>query len=223
MKQKTLSLLFLFLCGMAFTACEETTEPTAYDNWRERNDAFIDSLAAIASENFLVWRNPETRVTTNVPDMNVGELYAIEVQDGGTSAGLAYTYAKKLVDNFDGTRLLYTDNANIFMHCSYINGQSVLSNFEGYTALDQLIPQNPVEMCWPSLFDEPSTFDIDNDARIPNGLAWVLQFARTGERWLIYVPYNVGYGVNDSSISGVSIVGSSVLTYDVIIDRINND
>ena len=30
-----------------FTACDEVTEPTIYDNWQERNEAFIDSISAL--------------------------------------------------------------------------------------------------------------------------------------------------------------------------------
>ena len=211
---------------MAFTACEETTEPTAYDNWRERNDAFIDSIRTETGENYLVWRNPATRVTTDLgqTDMVLGDLYAVEVQDGNTTAGLQYAYCKKLVDNPDGTRLLYTDNINMFFRCTNINGNSILANFEGYTSRDAEIPLDVTQMRWPTPFDLPSDVCIYNDIRIPNGLKWVLQLARTGERWIVYVPYfdGVGYGVTDSSYSTYSfdVYAYSVLTYDIIIEGI---
>ena len=236
MKQKTLSLLFLFLCGMTFTACEETTEPTAYDNWRERNDAFIDSIRTETGENYLVWRSPATRVTTDLgqTDMVLGDLYAVEVQDGNTTAGLQYTYCKKLVDNPDGERLLYTDNVEIFLYCTYINGEVVVSNFEGYTALDRNIPYGQIdEMKCPTDFDEPTVQALNSSSVLPNGIRWPLQLARTGERWLIYVPYtsNVGYGENDrsfqfyladNSYSTVSVRGCSVLAYDIVIGEISD-
>ena len=228
MKQKTLSLLFLFLCGMAFTACEETTEPTAYDNWRERNDAFIDSIRTETGENYLVWRSPATRVTTDLgqTDMVLGDLYAVEVQDGNTTAGLQYAYCKKLVDNPDGERLLSTDNVYMFLCCTYINGESMLANFDGYTSLDAEIALDANQMPWPTPFDEPIVICVNNDIRIPNGLEWVLQLARVGERWIVYVPYfdGVGYGVTDSSYSSYSfsVRGSSVLTYDIIIESIED-
>lgn len=218
MKQKTLSLLFLFVCGMAFTACEETTEPTAYDNWRERNDAFIDSIRTETGENYLVWRNPATRVTTDLgqTDMVLGDLYAVEVQDGNTTAGLQYAYCKKLVDNPDGERLLYTDNVEMYYHGTLINGEEFDGNFEGYGATDQQIPLDPAQMKWPTDFDEPTVMNVSNN--MLNGVEWVLQHARTGERWIIYVPYydGVGYGESDYN----SIRGCSVLTFDYIIGDI---
>ena len=33
--------------GFLFTACDEVSEPTAYDNWQERNEAYIDSISAL--------------------------------------------------------------------------------------------------------------------------------------------------------------------------------
>lgn len=217
--RKSFLLFPLFsLLLLGFAACEETEEPSVYDNWRERNDAFIDSLEAIAGDNYLVWRNPETRVTTNVPDMNLGELYAVEVQDGGTNETLRYAYAKKLVDNPDGTRLLYTDNVNVFYCGTYINGMEFDGNFDGYTALDQQIPLDPAQMKWPSPFDEPAEF---TPSGMVGGVKWVLQFARTGERWMVYVPYyeNVGYGEDDYTplYSSSTIPGCSVLTFDFVI------
>ena len=224
MKQKTLSLLFLFLCGMAFTACEETTEPTAYDNWRERNDAFIDSIRTETGENYLVWRNPATRVTTDLgqTDMVLGDLYAVEVQDGNTTAGLQYAYCKKLVDNPDGERLLYTDNVEMYYRGTLINGEEFNGNFDGYGALDQQIPLDPAQMKWPTAFDEPAVMNVSDN--MLNGVEWVLQHARTGERWIIYVPYyeGVGYGESDYTplYSSITIRGCSTLTFDFIIGDI---
>ena len=208
----------LVALAFAFAACEETTEPTAYDNWRERNDAFIDSIRTATGDNYLVWRNPSTRVTTDLGQtpMELGKLYAIEVQDGGTSAGLEYTYAKKLVDNPQGTRLLATDNVEMFYYGTLINGVEFDGNFDGYGALDQDIPLDPAQMKNPTDFDVPATMSVSG---MIGGVEWVLLHARTGERWLIYVPYSVGYGESDNN----SIPGCSVLTFDFVIGDIVED
>lgn len=224
MKKSFFIPFLLVALAFAFAACEETTEPGAYDNWRERNDAFIDSLDAIAGENYLVWRNPSTRVTTDLgqTSMTLGELYAVEVQDGGTSLQSNYAYAKKLVDNPDGTRLLYTDNVEMFYRGTYINGVQFDGNFEGYGALDQQIPLDPAQMKWPTDFDVPATMSVGG---LVGGASWVLQHARTGERWMIYIPYNVGYGESDytSMYSSSTIPGCSALTFDFVIGDIVED
>ena len=146
-------------------------------------------------------------------------LYAVEVQDGNTTAGLQYTYCKKLVDNPDGTRLLSTDNVEMYYHGTLINGEEFDGNFDGYGATDQQIPLDPAQMKWPTAFDEPTVMNVSNN--MLNGVEWVLQHARTGERWIIYVPYydGVGYGESDYN----SIRGCSVLTFDYIIGDIVED
>lgn len=42
---KKIYLFSLVLLTLAFTACSETEEAGRYDNWRARNEAFIDSIA----------------------------------------------------------------------------------------------------------------------------------------------------------------------------------
>ena len=68
-------------------------------------------------------------------------------------------------------------------------------------------------MKWPTAFDEPAEM---NPGGMVGGVSWVLQHARTGERWIIYVPYSVGYGESDYN----SIRGCSALTFDFIIGDI---
>ena len=71
-------------------------------------------------------------------------------------------------------------------------------------------------MKWPTDSDEATVMNVSNN--MLNGVEWVLQHARTGERWIIYVPYydGVGYGESDYN----SIRGCSVLTFDYIIGDI---
>lgn len=229
--------LVALLTLLSLAACKETEEAGEYDNWRARNDLFIDSLYALAGDNYLMWNDPappvETRVTTQVPRMNVGELYAILVQDAATTNGQRYTYAKKLVDNPQGRRLLYTDSFSAYYHGTYINGTTFDGNFDGYAAADDregYIPfMRPQDMRWYTDFDEPCDMNVSTDSRIPSGLRWVLQFAREGERWLVYVPYDVGYGEssytysytqNGTSLASVTVLAGSTLIYDIVLNSI---
>ena len=221
--------LCALLCTAFFAACDETEEVSAYDNWQARNEAFIDSIRTEAGDNYLTWLNPDTRATVDLQtqQMEPGELYALLVQDGGNTDGRQYVYCKKLVNNPDGERVLYTDNVNVFMHSTYINGVKLIYNFEGYGALDQEIPLDAEDMLQPTPFDEPATVSVSSDSRVPGGLRWVLQYARTGERWVVYIPYydNVGYGDNTSTLTNfdgksVRIMEYSALAYDVMINEI---
>ena len=42
---KKIYLFSLVLLALAFTACSETETVDKYDNWRSRNESFIDSVA----------------------------------------------------------------------------------------------------------------------------------------------------------------------------------
>ena len=46
-KRLLIFLPFLLLLAGIFTSCEEVEEVGKYDNWRERNEAYIDSLNLI--------------------------------------------------------------------------------------------------------------------------------------------------------------------------------
>lgn len=46
MKKSLLFLPFLLLLVGAFISCEEVEEAGKYDNWRERGEAFVDSIKA---------------------------------------------------------------------------------------------------------------------------------------------------------------------------------
>ena len=46
-KRLLIFLPFLLLLAGVFTSCEEVEEVGKYDNWRERNEAYIDSLNLI--------------------------------------------------------------------------------------------------------------------------------------------------------------------------------
>ena len=53
MRKGLLFLPFLLLLVGAFISCEEVEEAGKYDNWRERNEAFADSIKRLTGENYV--------------------------------------------------------------------------------------------------------------------------------------------------------------------------
>ena len=50
--KKNLILLLSFVIGLlSLASCEETMEAPEYDNWQQRNNIFIDSIAEVARAN----------------------------------------------------------------------------------------------------------------------------------------------------------------------------
>ena len=96
MKKSLLFLPFLLLLVGAFISCEEVEEAGKYDNWRERGEAFVDSIKRLTGENYVA-------TAEQADAMELGKLYAIQTT-ASTSEGAQYVYCKKLVKNETGER-----------------------------------------------------------------------------------------------------------------------
>ncbi len=200
-------LLCSFLLAGAVCACEEVEEASEYENWEERNAAFIDSIASLAGDRIVTY----TGKATLVDDCAIGDIFAIQTT-ASTEESTQYVYCKKLSEKEDGERPLYTSSVNVFYYGTYITGDSFDSNFTGYSATDtdNLDPDDQL----PTLFESPTTFTVSSTI---TGWTAALQYMREGERWMLYVPYQSAYGTSGSG----SIPGYSALTFDVILESIN--
>ncbi|MCD8184771.1 MAG: FKBP-type peptidyl-prolyl cis-trans isomerase [Bacteroides sp.] len=202
----------LFIVG-AMASCDEVEEVGIYDNWQARNEAFIDSIKAETGDNFVA-------TIEKADAMEPGVLFAIQARTAGT--GNQYVYCKKLVANKDGERPLFSGyhSAVSAYYCgSYITGTFFDARFDGYTALDQQAPTSPAKD--PTEFNSPATLQTNN---MVSGFMWALQFMRIGERWMIYIPWQCGYGASDYTVklpdgTTKTILGHSALTFDVVLDR----
>ncbi|MEL5892260.1 FKBP-type peptidyl-prolyl cis-trans isomerase [Bacteroides sp. GD17] len=203
------SLLFLpfllFLAGV-FVSCEETEEVGKYDNWRERNEAFADSIKTLTGDNYVATMEAADR-------MELGKLYAIQTT-AGTNTGEQYVYCKKLVKNETGERPLYSgyhSTVSAYYYGTLITGDKFDGNFEGYGSLDRNIPIPPQKK--ETEFDSPTTFTVTG---VVPGWTWALQYMRTGERWMLYIPWQSGYGAAGKD----AILGYTALTFDLMLDSI---
>lgn len=191
-------LLPLLLLAVLFASCEETKEAGKYDNWRARNDAFIDSLQ---------------NVYDTKPDHGgLNRIYLISAPD-------QFIFYKELTPATpDGGEPiitdispLYTESVLTYYRGTYINSDEFDGNFTG---------ANPNFD-----FDSPSTFLVgailnDKGDIVPGvvpGLAEMLQQMQVGERRLIYIPWKFGYGENDFTPRGstTTIPGGSTLIFDM--------
>lgn len=208
-----LFLPFLLFITSTFVACEEVEEPSIYDNWQQLNEAFADSIKTLTGDNYVA-------TLEQADNMEVGKLYAISTPDG------EYVYCKKLMENKEGERPMYSgyhSKVSTYYYGTLITGKKFDGNFDGYSSLDQnlptfSVPENgkwPTEGEWPTDFNSPTTFAVTG---VIVGWTWALQYMRTGERWMLYIPWQIGYGSGGDS-SG-AIPGYTTLTFDVILDSI---
>lgn len=199
-----LFLPFLLFAASMFVSCEEVKEEGKYDNWQKRNEAFIDSIKHETGEVYVA-------TVDQARDMEVGKLYAILVPTQSTDANPQYIYCKKLTKNNEGQRPLFTESVSTYYYGTLVTGDKFDGTFVGYSATDQSELDGKEKM--PTEFDSPISFSVQ---RVVSGWTTVLQYMRTGERWMVYIPWSCGYGSSGDS----SIPGYTTLTFDMILDSI---
>lgn len=195
----------VILASTVLTACSEVEETTIYDNWPAANQAFIDSIASLAEGRIV----PLTSPAESVDRFALGEIFALQTR-AGTTDKEQYVYCKK-IEETDGEHPLYTDAVSAFYYGTYITGDRFDGNFLGYSATDRM--ELAPDANRPTEFDSPTTFNISSTIE---GWIAALQYMRVGERWMLYIPYESGYGTSAYQ----DIPGYSTLTFDIILDGI---
>ncbi|WP_277638679.1 FKBP-type peptidyl-prolyl cis-trans isomerase [Bacteroides graminisolvens] len=184
-----LSLLFT-QCLLLFTSCDETEEVNKYADWRNRNEAFIDSLKSVYDAK----TDPELIQIIPYAEKN----YPI--------------YAKKLKTVTSGETPLYTDSVYTYYRGMLINEAvfGAVTTPRYYTKLYQSLDvfDKNFEGEEPNAFESPTKFLVNG---VVAGWREVLQRMKVGERWEVYIPWQQGYG---SSVSG-TIPAYSTLIFDV--------
>ncbi len=177
----------------AFTACSESSgEEYEFDNWKERNDTYFNTvynqaqsaIAAGSNEWKIIrqWSLNETEATK--PENHI----VVRVLNEGTGSGCP----------------LYTDTVYVHYRLSYIpttqhpNGSVIQETWTGNYNLQTMVP-------WKISVSAISGWET------------AMQNMHIGDRWLVYIPYQLGYGISDyqPSTSSPKLYGCSVLVYDV--------
>jgi len=194
---------FYVLCTLAFfsfialTSCEESEGYDQYANWKERNDAFLDSIYNVAKDN----ANSDWRIykAWNMPPDTGEEL-------GGRDKN-NYIYAKVL-ESGSGEPGAYTDSVSINYKGKLINGLTFIAAYS--------LPDPDPNFVTPQLnYIKNAMFmptSTGTTSYANHGVTTALQHMREGDRWLIYVPAKLGYGEKSSMNS---IHNNSVLIFDM--------
>ena len=188
---KKIYLLPLLLLALIFVSCEETKEATKFDNWRARNEGYIDSLKTVFDEK----TDPELKAFAP-----------------GINPKLRIYYKDKTpADRALGDQPFYTDSVEVFYRGYYIFGESFDGNFTG----SQPNPDFDVPLkCYVDPFK--STTQTSAYISVISGWGETLQRMKVGQHWIIYLPYEMGYGTKDKD----KIPGYSTLIFDIQLQRI---
>ena len=165
--KKNLILLLSFVIGLlSLASCEETMEAPEYDNWQQRNNIFIDSIAEVARAN----------------DDGSWRVFLGESVDTLETANDFYVYCKVL-ESGSGTA-----------HPNY--NDTILANYRGRLIPSRSYSNGYVfDETYNGVFDAevdvPMKLDLAGCVR---GWITAVEEMVKGDTWRVYIPYELGYG-----------------------------
>ena len=188
------ALLVSFSIGLSSCA-EDTPTSDPYANWQERNEHYIDSIAAVAETNasgnwerILNYKLQNENIGTNLSDYDVNQYVYMQVLEPAEAGGIAP---------------LFTDSVSVYYRGELINGEVFDQSYTGDLNTDVHVP---VTMAM--------------QASSTDGLivGWVtaLQQMKEGMRVRLYIPADLGYGKQEKT----SIPASSTLIFDLKLEKV---
>ena len=195
MKKSILWLIAcLFVLPMSIVSCEETDGvEDPYANWEERNQAYIDSIAAVAQANPSEWKMIHSYKFQPVDFGSFGS--PLNVND--------YVYCK-ILRSGDGATPMFTDSVAVHYKGQLIplgNGKKVVFDRSYQGELDPSVAKHVV-------FQTGSLI---------TGWTSALMQMKEGDRWELYVPNELGYGNSNKP----SIPAYSTLIFDLHLVKVN--
>lgn len=215
--KKSFFLLFglLLMSVCFFSSCdEESNSVDPYANWKVRNERFLDSIADVAKAKPSEWKI--IRAYSQTGSDNSGSLVPNE---GEVSD---YIYVKVLQDagvmseneggrGLDACRnVLFTDSVYVHYCGQLMNGETFDKSYTT-SELDYELA-TPVKMAVSDVVNGFSTA-LQN---MHEGDRSLNEWQYKGDRWLVYIPYQLGYGTTDQE----SIPKYSVLVFDIALAHV---
>lgn len=186
MKKHSLMLfLTVLLLPLGLASCSESDDTVEeFPNWQERNEAYFSGIYEQALTN--ADGNWKVIRKYSLEDSIPADYYdyiAVEVLKEGTGSGCPMFT--------DSVRVNY--RGRLIPSTSYIDGYVFDESYEG--------EYNPATA-------KPRTMYVGSNI---DGFSTALQHMHIGDRWRVYIPYQLGYGVSGSG----AIPGYSTLIFDI--------
>lgn len=191
----------LFLLVLSFVACNETEEEGKYDNWRERNEAFIDSLQQVYKSGI----DPELEMVADSKDKKSKIYYKrikradISIVNGDTLPLAPYYNSPKVEMFYRGMYI----NEEVFAKGNTTHYTDLYNDPEIKVFDENFTGKDPIDKK-----DAPAVFAVNGVVR---GWTELLQLMRPGDHFEAYIPYQSGYGEDGY----LDILGYSTLIFDM--------
>ena len=190
-----ISVLGAFFLALSFTACSETDDTVEeFPNWKKANDAFFvakynAARQAIANgdNTWLIFKNyaKDASVTGDPTDYIV-----VKVINEGTGSGYP----------------LFSDSVRVHYRGQLMTSTSYVDSED--PELGMVFDKSWSGTTFDASTFVPAKFSVASTAV---GFSTALQHMRIGDRWKVYMPYNLGYGEEDNGV----IPAYSTLVFDM--------
>ena len=208
MNLKNLKYMFLLMMAVfTLASCsEDDNSYDAYANWQQRNEqAFTDTLAYAKKmgegNGWYVFRN--WSLTNQTPNKDVN----------GVEASLTYNDYDHIIvhvlEKGEGSGCpMYTDSVKV----SYRGSLLETTDKDGNVNAGYVFDKN-FEGTYNKSTAQLSSFAVSN---LVDGFTTALLNMHIGDHWMVYIPYQLGYGSTDYS-SG-NIPAYSMLRFEIVLD-----
>ena len=189
------TLLTMLLMALAMVSCKETNDDVEeFPNWKNANTAFFTAKYNAARQ----------AIANGDKSWFILKNYAKDATDTGNPTD--YIVVKVINEGTGSGCPLFTDSVRV-----HYRGQLMAST----SYVDSTDPELGLvfDKSWSGTSFDASTF-VPAKFSVANtvvGFSTALQHMHIGDRWKVYIPYNLGYGEDDSG----SIPAYSTLVFDL--------
>lgn len=184
-KEKTIAILVALLSLCMFSCSEDDGEVNEFNNWKERNETYFNSLYNKAKNSTSgTWRSYKSFALEEGAAKNPENHIVVEVLKEGTGTE-SPIYSDIVKVHYRG---------NLMPSASFPSGFQFDSSWVGDYNLDTMVPVKGM------------TYSF------VQGFTTALMKMHAGDRWRVYIPAALGYGAISSN---ASIPAYSTLVFDI--------
>ena len=197
------SKYFFFIMALAgiisMTSCSESDEEEEFANWQSKNESYFTQI----------YTQAESAIKSGDDSWKIIPVYS---KDATSSAKYMSDYIVAHVEK-EGTSTespIYSDQVRVHYRGNFIPSKSYSNGFQ-------------FDSSWTGEYNlktmTPSTFSVSATIL---GFTTALMNMHKGDRWIVYIPYNLGYGTSDytptdsqGNTTGSTIPAYSMLKFDL--------
>lgn len=177
-REKIFYLIALLFMALTMVSCSENNDTVEeYPNWKKTNELYFNSLYSTTQE----------KISSGDKSWKIIPNYSFKFYEGNIGLKPENNIIVEVLKEGTGSGCpLYTDN----VRCHYMGRLLPSTTYKDGFVFDK---------SYYGTFNEatatPATFGVNG---LVDGFSTALQNMRIGDKWRVYIPYQLGYGAKGS-------------------------